>query len=420
MGMLRLKLFSVAVLSVGLVSACSAPIVKFNEEDWRRGYRNMTTAALCTALSSSPDIVLNTFTPDAVKVRRRLMEEEVGRRNASCTERFVPDQTEVPEGELAEQASRPNPEAQIVVNEERESLDNERYLIEQERDQLAAQKQRLEEERKLLEAERRKAEEEEKKLEARRRQAERERQKMQEPVALGTGSGFIISSDGLMLTNKHVIESCEIVTVHLPSGLERARVISSDQSNDLALIKIDVTDRAALSLSERNASLLEAIIVAGFPFSGQLSSTVKVTTGVVSSLAGYGDDSSKLQVDAAVQSGNSGGPILDSRGNVVGIIVSQLPKKLMLEKQGVIPENTNFGIKSSAARAFLEVNGVALVKPSSLPISRENVADLITDTTHLIGCWVSRGRALSMERDRESDIRVSPSMQVQIEALEWN
>ena len=396
MGMLRLKLLSLAVLSVGLVSGCSTPIVKFNEESWRSAYSNWTTAKLCTALISSPDIVLNTFTPDAVKVRRRLMEEEVSRRNASCTERSVPDQREVPDGELAEQASKSNGEAQIVLNEERERLDNERYRIEQERDQLAAQKQQLEEERKLVEAEKRKVEDEEKKLEASRRRAERERETMREPVALGTGSGFMISSDGLMLTNKHVIESCEIVTVHLSSGLQRARVISSDQSNDLALIKIDVIDRVALSLSDRNASLLDEIIVAGFPFSGQLSSTVKVTTGVVSSLAGYGDDSSKLQVDAAVQSGNSGGPILDSRGNVVGIIVSQLPKKLMLERQGVIPENTNFGIKSSAARAFLEVNGVELLKPSSVLISRKNVADLISNTTHLVGCWVSRGRALSM------------------------
>jgi uncharacterized protein len=236
-------------------------------------------------------------------------------------------------------------------------------------------------------------------------------------VLIGAGSSFIISKNGHLLTNQHVVNGCQIVTIHLPSGLKKALVVATDDTNDLALLKTDLEDDNFIPISGTNVSLLEDVIVAGYPLSDSLSTTVKVTKGVVSSLAGLGNDYSQIQIDAAIQPGNSGGPILNDQGNVVAVTVAALNKEFFLKEQGTIPENTNFGIKSSTARAFVDANGVKLPQPYSRAMSRRDMADLITKTTHLVGCWVSRATAQQMASDQKQELSVTPTMQRQVEAL---
>jgi uncharacterized protein len=237
------------------------------------------------------------------------------------------------------------------------------------------------------------------------------------PVLIGAGSSFTISRKGHLLTNQHVVDGCQLVTIHLPSGLKKARVVATDDTNDLALLKTDLEDDNFIPISGSNVSLLEDVIVAGYPLSNSLSTTVKVTKGVVSSLAGLGNDYSQIQIDAAIQPGNSGGPILNDQGNVVAVTVAALNKEYFLKEQGTIPENTNFGIKSSTARAFVDANGVKLPQPYSRAMSRRDMADLITETTHLVGCWVSRATAQKMASDQKQELSVSPTMQRQVDAL---
>jgi len=236
-------------------------------------------------------------------------------------------------------------------------------------------------------------------------------------VLIGAGSSFIISKNGHLLTNQHVVDGCRIVTIHLPSGLRKVLVVATDDTNDLALLKTDLEDDNFIPISGTNVSLLEDVVVAGYPLSGSLSTTVKVTKGVVSSLAGLRNDYSQIQIDAAVQPGNSGGPILNDQGNVVAVTVAALNKELFLKEQGTIPENTNFGIKSSTARAFVDANGVKLPQPYTIPMSRRDMADLITKTTHLVGCWVSRATAQKMASGQKQELSVTPTMQRQVEAL---
>jgi len=236
-------------------------------------------------------------------------------------------------------------------------------------------------------------------------------------VLVGAGSSFVISKNGHLLTNQHVVDGCQIVTIHLPSGLKKALVVATDDTNDLALLKTDLEDDNFVPISGTNVSLLEDVVVAGYPLSGSLSTTVKVTKGVVSSLAGLGNDYSQIQIDAAIQPGNSGGPILNDQGNVVAVTVAALNKEFFLKEQGTIPENTNFGIKSSTARAFVDANGVKLPQPYSRTMSRRDMADLITKTTHLVGCWVSRATAQQMASDQKQELSVTPTMQRQVEAL---
>ena len=108
-------------------------------------------------------------------------------------------------------------------------------------------------------------------------------------------------------------------------------IISQDKINDLALLQTKVTPKAKLKFASENPYLLQDIIAAGFPFGESISSTIKVTKGVVSSLSGLGDNSGQIQIDAALQPGNSGGPIIDENGNVVGVAVAKLDLEKSIE-----------------------------------------------------------------------------------------
>ena len=172
-----------------------------------------------------------------------------------------------------------------------------------------------------------------------------------EIISASSGSGFAVSSDGYVITNHHVIEGCQKVVVHTKDKDLTVRVITYDPQNDLALLKGDFRPQTVFPLSNNRPELLQDIYVAGYPFGNKVSTSVKVTKGIISSLTGIGNNFSNIQIDAALQSGNSGGPILDDLGNVVGVAVSKLDAKYMFDNFGSIPENTNFGIKSIIVRS---------------------------------------------------------------------
>ena len=90
----------------------------------------------------------------------------------------------------------------------------------------------------------------------------------------------------------------------------------------------------------------EQIVIYGFPLAGALASTGNLATGIVSALAGLGDDTSKLQISAPIQPGNSGGPVLDQSGHVIGVVVSKLNAIKAASITGDIPQNVNFAIKT--------------------------------------------------------------------------
>ena len=140
--------------------------------------------------------------------------------------------------------------------------------------------------------------------------------------ASASGSGFILTSDGYVVTNNHVVEGATSVTVKLYNGEEYdAEIVGTDEMNDVALLKIDATGLQAVTIGDSDQiEVGEEVIAIGNPL-GELTFTM--TAGVVSALDREintdGKPINMLQTDVAINSGNSGGPLFDMNGNVIGI-----------------------------------------------------------------------------------------------------
>ena len=211
----------------------------------------------------------------------------------------------------------------------------------------------------------------------------------EEVISASSGSGFAVSSDGYLITNHHVIDGCEKVVLHIKGKELPVTVVTYDPQNDLALLKGDFRPSTVFPLSSNRPELLQDIYVAGFPFGDMFSTSVKVTKGIISSLTGLRNNFSNFQIDAALQSGNSGGPILDDLGNVVGVAVAKLDAKYMFEELGIIPEDTNFGIKSNVVRSILESNDVEIPAANQSEISKSELGKMISSGTYYISCWMT-------------------------------
>ena len=214
--------------------------------------------------------------------------------------------------------------------------------------------------------------------------------RQQEPAdPVSSGSGFLVSRDGGIVTNHHVVDGCARVTVNRAGTSHDATVRAVDADDDLALIKAPPGTGEAATLSESpRASLGEAVTVAGYPLHGLLSRELNVTSGNVSALAGPGDDAKRLQITAPVQQGNSGGPLLDGAGNVIGVVVSKLDAVRAAKLTGDIPQNVNFAIKGALVRGFLDIHGVAYRRrPSNAKLAPERLAELARGFTVAVHCW---------------------------------
>jgi S1-C subfamily serine protease len=175
------------------------------------------------------------------------------------------------------------------------------------------------------------------------------------PHTKSTGSGFFVTQAGHLLTNAHVVSDCTIISVKSSGGQARiAQVIAVAQNDDLALLKLErrAENTAAFRIG-RPPRAGESAVVFGFPLAELLASTGNVTTGVVTALAGPLDDPHQIQISAPVQPGNSGGPVLDASGYLIGVVVSKLNAV-----RGHVAQNVNFAIKASTAANFLDAHGV--------------------------------------------------------------
>jgi S1-C subfamily serine protease len=204
-----------------------------------------------------------------------------------------------------------------------------------------------------------------------------------------SGTGFVISPSGHIVTNNHVIAGCGEIHGNLTGEAPvTLRVVSADKSNDLALLQGPAASfKEFVKIRDRSLRSGDTVVAIGFPYHGLLTSDFTVTTGIVSSLSGVMNDTRFLQISAAVQPGNSGGPLLDTSGQIVGVVSSKLDAIKFASVTGNIPENINFAIKTGALRDFLDNSVVSYqTAESKADLKTPEIAGNARAYTLLITC----------------------------------
>jgi S1-C subfamily serine protease len=204
-----------------------------------------------------------------------------------------------------------------------------------------------------------------------------------------SGSGVVINKLGQILTNAHVIHACRKLEVGTTSrSLTAAKVVAVDERNDLAVIQPIALIGDPIAFKDgKGLRPGEDIVALGYPYSGLLASEANVARGSVTALSGLMDDSRFVQISAPIQPGNSGGPLLDMNGRLVGIDTSTLNALLMVKATGSVPQNVNFAIKASVARDFLDAKSINYdATPADHALSPEEVSELGRKSTLLVVC----------------------------------
>ena len=217
---------------------------------------------------------------------------------------------------------------------------------------------------------------------------------------VGSGTGFAINRTGYAITNEHVVTYkvgketylCDALQTYHKGDTKWAMLAQTDVKNDLAIIR---TCRKFPTFAQLRSDQLEVeegekIVAYGYPLSSFFSEKPRITDGIVSSLSGLRNDSTRLQHTAPIQPGNSGGPLLDLMANVVGVNQSTLDDVAMLKMDGFVPQNVNFAIKARLVRDFLESNEISYKNADAAErddLSLVKVRKIADKFTVLIFCW---------------------------------
>lgn len=203
-----------------------------------------------------------------------------------------------------------------------------------------------------------------------------------------SGTGFAVTADGWLITNAHVVDRCDRVEV---KGLGVVADARTDATNDLALLK--VAPKAPLKpLVFRLAPIRlgEDIVALGYPLAGLLSDSLKITTGNVNALAGMRNDTRYIQISTPIQPGNSGGPVLDKDGLLMGITSATLSKEVA-DQIGITAQNVNFAIRASVAELFMQSQGVPVLSGDRAPNepvrSTADLAEEIAPSVYYVLCF---------------------------------
>jgi trypsin-like peptidase len=223
-----------------------------------------------------------------------------------------------------------------------------------------------------------------------------------------SGSGFAISRATHIVTNAHVVVQCK--SVRVLSGVQQAsaRVLAIDVDADLAVLQTSLSVPKTMAIRSSPALRLgESVIAFGFPLTGALSQGGNLTTGNVSALAGLRDDPKYIQVTAPVQPGNSGGPLLDGGGNVIGVITAKLDALAIAKRTGDVPQNVNFAVRAEVLETFLQAHKIpydVAVMDSQLAVA--DVAEAAKQASVRIECTPS-----GVPTSQPGTVRVSPQLE---------
>lgn len=164
---------------------------------------------------------------------------------------------------------------------------------------------------------------------------------------VSSGTGFFITPS-LVATNFHIIDNAKSIEVCYQNETKLpATVVAKDPVNDLAILRIDGLERSKPVYTGLPRDIKEGtkVFTVGFPLTSELGSRAKIGEGIVNSVTGLEDDLRMFQISIPIQPGNSGGPLYNEHGQVIGIVSSTLNNRYFLNRMGVIPQNVNYAIK---------------------------------------------------------------------------
>jgi len=201
-----------------------------------------------------------------------------------------------------------------------------------------------------------------------------------------SGSGVAIEQHHI-LTNAHVVEDARVVTVQAGGRPLSADTVFADRRNDLALLRVETPMAGVAQFrSEVGLHLGEDVVALGFPLQGLLGTGPQASAGNIAALCGIGNDSSLFQFTAPIASGNSGGPILDMAGHLIGLVCSSLNLD-RIRQSGASAENINFGIKGAMILSFLDSFGIEpQMAHGNAVIGRAAVVRQARDTIARVTC----------------------------------
>lgn len=206
-----------------------------------------------------------------------------------------------------------------------------------------------------------------------------------------TGTGFFVSDRGHLLTNFHVIEEARELFVLLPDGRSLpAEALKADPANDIALIKVEAGGPALALGQAAGVRKGDEVTALGYPLIEIQGQEVKATFGRVNAVSGAGGDVRYFQIDAPIQPGNSGGPVLDAKGRVIGIATATASTIGVARAAGYLPQNVNYAVKASYALPLLEAEGVGLAAAAAAAAAPLSLADLVAQAERSVVLVVAK------------------------------
>ncbi|MCF8131332.1 MAG: trypsin-like peptidase domain-containing protein [Deltaproteobacteria bacterium] len=222
-------------------------------------------------------------------------------------------------------------------------------------------------------------------------------QQNQQKVLNGSGTGFLVTNNGYIVTCHHVIQNAEKIQIIYNGQAYSASLVRNDPNNDLALLKSEGSFPSLAFSLKRSAKMGQGVFTIGYPNPGLQGVSPKYTKGTISSLTGFQDDFRLYQISVPVQPGNSGGALVDENGNVIGIIIAMLNAKTVFKTSGSLPQNVNYAVKSTYIQAVIDSMPEVAAKLPSPAKNNLNAVERVKQSTVMV---------LSYKKNKHQNLRV--------------
>jgi len=204
----------------------------------------------------------------------------------------------------------------------------------------------------------------------------KEEKRKEESLSIGTGWPTV---SGYVVTNNHVVEGRKKITLIRPDGIKApGSILLGDKVNDIAILTVSNTNELppAFPFAETTSRIGAKVFTLGYPHPELLGTKPKLTEGIISSVTGFQDDPRTYQITVPLQSGNSGGPLINLNGEVIGIVTSKLDAIKVFKWTGDLPQNVNYAIKIQYLKALLESVREQSTRIKELPRNPGSVEEL--------------------------------------------